>query len=164
MKKTLYLLLIVFTACSNIHASNNIPDYILKAHATKYPQTEYAKWKISHDPTYPDSTYEVLFKIADKECSAQYDKSGNPIQTREELDPKILPDQVLKKINAICPEFKLENATRVCIKDPTRQYQPFLKDKSEYYDIFLLKGKDSYKLYFSYAGELLNTPEMKTIE
>jgi hypothetical protein len=157
MKKIPVLLIMMAIGLTGLPAQN-IPDNITKAQAAKYSQTEKLAWK------HQGEFYDAFFTYGGKSCFVRYDKNAEALDVQEGIEQAALPSSIRSRISAQYPGYKYENVTFFYKKDPAEYQEDFLQHTAKHYEVFLLKGHQSYKLYYSPKGKLLNKPEMKLVK
>ena len=162
MKKACKLLILAFGlyATSFAQSSTNIPAGIPKQvyymQLTKFPTGTDLVWKVL-----ADNTYEVTFKIKGKAGFVHYGKNFAAQESHSEIDSASLPRAIVHSIDSLYKGARYQNVAHFETSTPLQNDEPFLKYAYDYYQVLLTKEKNTYKLYFSPDGTLLNRIERK---
>ena len=157
MEKAFYLLFFLFGVCLSSIAQNNnntpagIPKQVYYMQLTKFPTGTDLTWK-----ALPDSTYNVTFKVNGKAGFVHYGKNFAAEESHSEIDSASLPHSVVHAIDSIYGGGRYQNVAHFETSTPLQNEEEFLKYAYDYYHVLLTKGKNSYKLYFTPDGTLLN--------
>jgi len=164
MKKVFYILfLLVGLSISTFAQKYNIPPGIPKQvyymQISQYPKGTDLIWKVM-----PDSTYKVFFKVDGRSGYAHYGQNSAATEAQTEIDSASLPRAIVLAIDSHYAGYRYKIVTHFVTSTPLEYQEPFLKYVHDHYQVLLTKGKNSYKLYFTPDGQLLNRPEMKIME
>ena len=157
MKKALPLLIITFGlyvssfAQSKIAIPAGIPKRVYYMQLAKFPTGTDLVWKVL-----ADSTYNVTFKVNGKAGFVHYGKNSAAQESHAEIDSASLPRAVVHSIDSLYGGYRYMSVAHFETSTPLQNEEEFLKYAYDYYQVLLTKEKNSYKLYFSPDGILLN--------
>ena len=149
MKKIIVLLsvclLFAFLGFTQTIPTEKVPAPVKEAFAKKFPAATNVKYQMEK------KDYEVTFKNNGVGMSANFNPSGEWLETETVMIESDLPKEVLTSVATNFVGFVITEITR--IDGP---------DKVLNYEMNLNKGKDGYKVKFSPKGDILKKTPIKT--
>jgi len=125
--------------------ASDVPAAVTEAFAKNFPKAKEVKW--SNEGT---SEFEAEFEIAALEQAANFDKTGNLLETETEIKKSELPQAVQAAIAKEFAGFTLDEPEKVEIPG-----------KALLYEMELKKDKVKYEVQFSADGKVVKKEEMK---
>ena len=119
--------------------TEKVPTKASSAFKAKFPAAKQESWSIESP-----GIYEVEFINGAKTQSAEFDETGNWLETETKMDFKQMPLPVTQAFTKQFEGFKIQEANEV---ETPRQ--------SITYEIVGVKGKEGYEVLFTAEGELL---------
>lgn len=120
-------------------SKTQVPQVVLHAFNTKYPNAKKVKWEEEEA-----MEYEAEFKLQGQEMSANFRADGTWLETETEIKKNALPDAVKKAISKEFPGYDVEEAERIETPDLPLAFEVELENESnnsEMEAVFSADGK-----------------------
>lgn len=144
MKKIILLLLSVAlcnnSAYSQKIAAEKVPASVITAFKTKYPTVTKSTWELENK-----TEFEVNFKLDGKKVSANFDNTGNWLETETEIKVSALPESILSILKSDFEGFKIEEASKI------ESFKNGICFETE-----IEKGKETFDVLFSADGKVIS--------
>ena len=124
---------------------SEVPKAVKDSFAKRFPNMKGVEWSKESD-----TEFEVEFKNAGKEQSANFDQAGKWLVTESEIKKVDLPQVVQASIAKEFAGYKVEEAEKVETANEGTQYE-----------VVLEKGELNYEVLFSADGKVLKKEEKK---
>jgi len=148
MKKIVVLLsaclLISLMGYSQEVTPEKVPSAVKEAFVKKFPNTTYVKYQMEK------KVYEVSFKDKGIGMSANFNSSGEWLETETIMIESDLPKEVLTSVATNFVGFMITEITKV--EGPNKVLN---------YEMNLKKGKEGYEVKFTPKGEILKKTPLK---
>lgn len=148
MNKYILLILLngtLLSACAQKIKNTDVPTAVAEAFFERFPDVKKAAWSKEND-----SEYEAEFKTKGDEQSANFDTSGNWLETETEIKKSDVPSNLRDLLSKEFPGYEIEEAELT-----------ETKDKGTYYEFEIEKDEASYEVSISKDGEILKKEERK---
>jgi hypothetical protein len=121
-----------------------VPEGILKAFASKYPQATKVKWSLEKP-----GEYEAEFLTGGNETSVVYDEEAFLLEEETEIEQSSLPQGIKDALAKDFKECKIDEVEKVSVKDIIT------------FEMEAKCGKTMNELVFDTNGNLISKEEMK---
>ncbi len=119
--------------------TDKVPTKASSAFKAKFPAAKQESWSIESP-----GIYEVEFINGAKTQSAEFDETGNWLETETKMDFKHIPQPVTQAFTKQFEGFNVQEANKVETPKANTTYE-----------IVAVKGKDGYEIMFSAEGKML---------
>jgi hypothetical protein len=149
MKKVIYLLLIVALMSNTVYAQkisvDKVPAAVILAFKAKFPNITKTSWEIENT-----NEYEVGFKLNGEEVSANFDNTGNWLETETEIKVSALPASVQSALRKDFEGFKINEASKIeSVKN------------GNCFEAEIEKGEETFDVLFTAEGKMLSKTKME---
>jgi len=148
MKKIIVLIsafsLTSFMGFTQVIAPEKVPADVGQAFAKKCPQATDIKYEMGK------KYYEVSYKENGVVMSANFNSSGEWMETETIITESDLPEKVLTSATGSFPDYKITQVSKV-----------ESSDKVVYYEMYLKTNKQGYDVTFSPEGVVLKKTRLK---
>jgi uncharacterized membrane protein YkoI len=147
MKKIMIALAILVSGFAQAQKlkESEVPKAVKDSFSKRFPNTKGVEWSKESA-----TEFEVEFKNASKEQSANFDPTGKWLETETELKKSELPQAVQAAIAKEFAGYKIEEAEKT-----------ETADKGMFYEVEIEKGELNYEVQFSADGKVLKKEEKK---
>lgn len=129
-------------------AADKVPAAVTSAFKAKFPKAAKISWEMENA-----NEYEAEFKLSGEEISANFDKTGDWLETETEIKVSALPVAVRDALNKDFVGFKIEEACKIeSVKD------------GNCFEAEIEKGKETFDVLFTPDGKILRKKILKEEE
>lgn len=90
-------------SCAQESESKNVPEKVLTAFKTKFPDAKKVNWEMEND-----SEWEAEFKLNGKEYSANFSAEGEWLETEYEIKESDIPSNILAVLDKNFSDYEIE--------------------------------------------------------
>lgn len=131
MKNVIFIsiaLILGFSACGQKVKKEDVPASVTAKFTSLYPNVKDVKWSKE------DANYEAEFEVSDVEMSANFDATGNLIETETELSVSALPTAVKDYIKTNYNDAKIKEAAKIIDAKGVTTFEAEVNDADVIFD------------------------------
>lgn len=149
MKRIIFLLLtaalISNVAFAQKISSDKVPVAIILAFKAKFPTETKTSWEMENA-----NEYEASFKLNGEKVSANFDKTGNWLETETEIKVSALPASVQSTLSKDFAGYKINEASKIeSVKN------------GNCFEAEIEKGEETFDVLFTADGKMLNKAKIE---
>ena len=129
-------------------SADKLPTAVADAFKSRFPEAQYPKWVKSGD-----KEYSVFFSVNKWKHFAMFNESGNCFEDDAEMAYAETPAPIKAVVSKQYPKFIAKKTT--LLKE---------EGKKDFYELHLVKEKESYTIRFSAEGEILRNSGKKMLK
>ncbi len=131
----------------NAMEQKDLPMAVTNAFKKAYPDASITRvWTEKQGDM---TVYDVKTMQGQKPMTMVYDKEGNLIETKDMIEPTMLPANVTNSVTKAYPNCKMERAEKI------------MRGQTVEYGVMFKRGSDAYSLVYTPEGKMIRSQKME---